>query len=119
MRVKIVKANSDTYWYANAIGEEFEVDNTLNSDSFDVIDNEKAIKFDKTNDGHASGYCISKDDCEVIEEDIIEKIHTKSKLFICASNEEKNKIIESAENLLLQYSVKKYNDKLWHVEIMF
>ena len=42
----------------------------------------------------------------------------RQKLFICESKLELNKIVESAENLLLQYTVKKYHEKLWHVSVV-
>jgi len=42
----------------------------------------------------------------------------RQKLFICDSKIELNKIVESAENLLLQYTVTKYHEKLWHVSVV-
>jgi len=45
-------------------------------------------------------------------------VSARQKLFICESKDKLNIIVESAENLLLQYTVKKYNDNLWHVTVV-
>ena len=59
MKVKIVKASQPTYWYANNIGETFEVDDTAGCYSYTVINNPK-YKI----------HCISKCDCEIISDTV-------------------------------------------------
>jgi hypothetical protein len=115
MRIKVLKANCDSYWYANHIGEEFDVekDNII----YSIIDNSQISDCDNPE----SIYFLDENDCEVIneEDNTIENIKIKNKLYICGSYEEKNKIVDCAETLFLQYLVKKFNDNLWHVEVMF
>lgn len=45
-------------------------------------------------------------------------LYDLQKLYICSSKDELNKVVESAENLMLQYTVKKYNERLWHVSVL-
>lgn len=58
MRVKIIKASEDIYWYSKHIGEKFEVEDGNDEDAYLVIDNNTGI----------DSY-IQKDDCEIIEEE--------------------------------------------------
>jgi hypothetical protein len=68
MKVKILKATFDTYWYANCIGETFEVKETEENYGYDVIDEDKARQLDKNSSEEYFGWCIYWDDCEIIEE---------------------------------------------------
>jgi hypothetical protein len=73
LKVKILKSNGNEYWYANSIGETFEVDENIMIDddgmeNYYVLDEKKAIELDEEWDEDCCGYYILKDDCEIIEE---------------------------------------------------
>ena len=59
MKVKIIKSENQSYWYADKIGEVFEVDENFNSSNYRVI-----LKWNY----------ISKSDCEIVENDTQQKI---------------------------------------------
>lgn len=59
MKVKIVKASQPSYWYANRIGETFEVEDISGYRSYTVINNPKF-----------TNHCIDKCDCEIISETV-------------------------------------------------
>jgi hypothetical protein len=53
IKVKIIKAKSEEYWYSNCIGNIYEV---VDCDKFDYCD-------------HPSGCLIGKEDCEIVSDD--------------------------------------------------
>ena len=59
MKVKIVKASQPTYWYANNIGETFEVDDIAGCYGYNVINNP-----------NFTHHYIQQRDCEIISEPV-------------------------------------------------
>jgi len=78
MKIKIIKAKYNDYWYSNHIGEEFNV-NEYNTYDYQIVN---------TNSDHYHNY-ILKEDCEIIEnkqeiinlEVIKQKENNKSNLY--------------------------------------
>jgi hypothetical protein len=73
MKVKIIKADYDSFWYSKHIGREFDVEEVTND--FKVLDNKQVNGLEE----EATYYFINKDDCEVVEGEIkksfIEKVY--------------------------------------------
>ena len=70
MKVKIIKSEKPTYWYADKIGQTFEVKDYNNTDYRKV----------------GSGYYISKSDCEIVENELSD--NTEEDMY----NNKKNKV---------------------------
>lgn len=104
MKVRVIKADCDIYWYAKHIGEEFEVDK--------VYDNEYKII---TDDEYVAVY-IYKDDCEIVEE---KNIMTKHET-MCDTYKHKqtvNKFINLVIMELMDRAVNHDNSKLGDFEV--
>ena len=71
MKVKIIKSEKPSYWYANKIGEVFEVDENFNSSNYRVM-----LKWNY----------ISKSDCEIVENELSD--NTEEDMY----NNKKNKV---------------------------
>lgn len=56
MKVKVIKASEDSFWYAKHIGEEFEVHERINRHN----------EYDLVEELGGSVYSIGADDCEVV-----------------------------------------------------
>jgi hypothetical protein len=69
MRIKIIKASEDIYWYNKHIGREFDVNDE--SDEYIVLDNRQV----NGNEDEGIFYTIDKNDCEVLP---IEMVKEKS-----------------------------------------
>jgi hypothetical protein len=70
MKVKINKSRLNTFWYANCIGEVFEVKNYPEyRDFYDVVDCQKIADLLGLPENDACGYCLEKADCEIVEEE--------------------------------------------------
>ena len=82
MKVKIIKSENQSYWYADKIGEVFEVDENFNSRNYRVI---------------LKGNYISKSDCEIVENELS---GTQQKIV---------KVCYEVKNMLLEKN-RKYGD---------
>jgi hypothetical protein len=107
MRVKIVRAKYDTFWYAEHIGESFEVEEEVDGDSYKVIDDEVGIVS-----------FINKEDCEIIKEDMSEFV--KPPLGVMPKYIYEEKRIQDICRALYEYSLydaKNINTE-WIVELL-
>jgi hypothetical protein len=106
MRVKVIKASEDVYWYAKHIGEEFEVEDGIDGDAYLVIDSNIGVD-----------YYIGKNDCEVINKE--NKIMTKYET-MCDTYKHKqtvNKFINLIIMELMDRAVNHDNSKLENFEV--
>lgn len=60
MKVKVLKCSKPTYWYANKIGQEFEVSQFTNDDHYSLI--------------NTPLHCLDKKDCEIVKSKFEQKI---------------------------------------------
>ena len=82
MKVKIIKSEKPSYWYANKIGEVFEVVDYSYSNDYRTLE---------------KGYYILKSDCEIVENELL---GTHQKIL---------KVCDEVKNMLLEKN-RKYGD---------
>lgn len=97
MKVKVIKATRQTYWYANRLGQEFEVEPSLETNNPHFI--YKTIFDDRT-------MYFNKNDVEIIQENVQMFDLKKEKWFIRTPTPEISKLVQEwlfEQGLVWQY----------------
>ncbi|CAM3631429.1 hypothetical protein [Mesobacillus zeae] len=111
MKIRIIKAGVSTYWYADKIGEVFDVTGT---------DHPTRSGYSVRYDGECSKYYVTSDDCEIVNEeademDVIEKMQaeiTELKSRVAALEGTKVSIREAGGKSLLPKTPQQIRDEI-------
>ncbi|MEI2356113.1 hypothetical protein [Mesobacillus zeae] len=111
MKIRIIKAGASTYWYADKIGEVFDVTGT---------DHPTRSGYSVRYDGECSKYYVTSDDCEIVNEEddemgVIEKMQaeiTELKSRVAALEGTKVSIREAGGKSLLLKTPQQIRDEI-------